>query len=60
MSPTATVIIAVIALIGAVVVASMIDFDTGGDAPVNVELGEQGPLEQAGEAIDKAASDATK
>lgn len=61
MNPMAAGVIAAIALIGAFVVGSMIDFDTGGDnTAVKIELGDQGPLEKAGEAIDEAASDATK
>lgn len=55
MNPILTGAIVAVALIAAFVAGAFIEFDDGSVA-LNVEVGEQGPLEQVGEAIDEAAS----
>ncbi len=55
MNPVVTGVVAALALVAVFTAGAMIDFDSG-SGPVKVELGQQGPLEQVGEALDEAAS----
>ncbi|MFN3260262.1 MAG: hypothetical protein ACE37J_06860 [Pikeienuella sp.] len=59
MNPVTTGVVVAIAIVAVFIAGVSIDFG-GGYAPINVEIGGEGPLERAGEALDDAAKAATE
>lgn len=59
MNPVTTGVVVAIAIVAVFIAGLSIDFDDG-SAPVSIEIGEQGPLERAGEALDDAAGAASE